>query len=134
MGTSDIAKELKNLILNNNPPLADRVWFGMPNKIPKNAKTIIVIEPFMNPNYYYTTCPQQTTKDIDFYITITTKGKDEVAHLNNWDVTDEVETLLLNTKIDNCIESTIEDITRGFIGIEEQSLVASSRITLRCKT
>nr|WP_302578251.1 hypothetical protein [Methanobrevibacter arboriphilus] len=136
MGTSDIATEIKTLIMENN--LADRTWLGMPNKIPKNSKTIIVIEPYMNPTYYYTTCPQQTTKDQDYYITILTKGKDEIAHTNNWDTADQIETLLLeNSKLNQKVnDSTIEDIIYGdtILNLDGVGLIAASRITLRCKT
>ena len=113
----------------------DKVWIGMPEKIPQGTQNVTVIEVASNPSFYYTTCPTPE-KDTDIYITIFCKGTTETANLAVYDMAELVLTeLYADPKLTNtCIGSTVEEVIYGdMAGTTNKNLIAACRITLRCR-
>lgn len=113
----------------------DHVWIGMPKKIPMGDNCVAMVEVASQPNYYYTTCANQTTYDVDFMINVMCKGHVEKATLHAYEAVEAVQTaLFMDEKLgDACIGSTVEEVTYGDYWEENKSLVTGARITLRCR-
>ena len=113
----------------------DHVWIGQPKKIPMGDKCVAMVEVASQPNYYYTTCGAQTQYDIDFVISIMTKGHVENAALYAYEVVEAVQTaFFLDQKVNNaCLGSSVEEVIYGDYWQENKNLVTGARITLRCR-
>ena len=127
------------ILQNQSNPLPihylDKVWIGMPEKIPQGTQQTAVIEVVSNPSFYYTTC-SVPEKDTDIYITLFCKGTTETANLAVYDLAEIVLTsLYADPKIsDTCIGSTVEEVIYGdMAGTTKKNLIAACRITLRCR-
>lgn len=113
----------------------DHVWIGMPKKIPMGDRCISIIEIASQPNYYYTTCAEQTQYDVDFYINVMIKGHVENATLYAYEVIEALQTEIFSDQKFGgaCIGSTVEEVMYGDYWEEAKSLVTGARITLRCR-
>lgn len=134
MGVVAQAQAIKELLVAMN--VFDHVWLGSPDKIPMGDRLVAIVEPVTAPTFYYTMCATSTTKDVDFYITILSKGKVEQAHIYSWEQTDAVLAMIYaNNKIKGTASDvTVEEVTYGEMAAPEgKQLIAASRITLRCR-
>lgn len=114
----------------------DKVWIREPEFKNNKFRSIAVVEIQSEPTFYYSSCKSNTTSDVDFIISIFTRGTLEGAKRHLYTLTDIVKAELIDDpKItNNCLDSTIEEIRYGEYAIPSQNVMTSaSQIILRCK-
>lgn len=111
----------------------DAIYYGTPDHIPTGHKHVALVQPVIDPNFGYTTCPTTYIYDFDVYVTVMTKGTLKEATLSNLDVLEATTKAIRadHTLSGTCTSSTIEEIVYGNLGFENRNLIAGSRILLR---